>query len=286
MSICAYCSKEVTVGLYSIKLECNHYVHSKCLDKKNPNFKICSDKCGEKVVEEEPISINGRDYVMNPPSFSILNIFTKEPFTWFKEQKSIYFIKDQKGYNLQKLLSCNVTVDTFIQNDYNWEDLKQFKDFNDPERGKHALVALKTTAEHFRDFPHILAPAIKDLHISGKNMVEMFGLCFNGGNHLQVVGGYNKKLWTATDCVNLGMKIKDLCGAGMEYVEQYDNLFPTEQDIIKLGITDRDALPSRNPPPVQIIQQQPIKVPIISPYVTTTIAIKNKKSSVHGLKKK
>jgi len=287
MSICAYCNKEVQIGLYAIQLGCKHYVHSKCLDKKNPNFDICSERCGEKIVAEEPISINGRDYITNPPSASILNIFTvaKEPFNFFKEKKTIDYIKNQKGYHLQKLLSCNVTIDTFIQNDYNWDDLKEFKDFNDKERGKLALVALKTNAEHFRDCPHVLAPAIKDLGITGRNMCEMFGLYF-AGDSLQVVGGSNKKAWRAADCVKVGMKMKDLYGAGMEYVEQYDNLLPTDQDIVKLGITDKDVLPSRIPPEPMVItiqQPSPVKQLIIPPVVS--IAVK-KKSTVHGLKKK
>lgn len=254
MSVCKYCYKSVKADLYGIKLDCNHWVHSLCLDKKNPDFGQCPE-CKGIVIEshcpEEPSSINGKDYIEEPVSrIGILKrgiISTKEPYNWLKEKKDIKWIIREKQFGLQKMLEAGVTIDDLFGYGYQWDDIKQFKDFSvaTKERGRKALQALGCTAEHFRDhYEYFGKQVIDHMQINGRHFVEQFGLQF-AGNQLVVAGGQNKKEWHGQDLVKLGFKLKDLYGAGLETLDQYITLKTTDEDEEYLGVTkkDLDSLP-------------------------------------------
>lgn len=260
---CPSCRRTVEPGLFGVRLECKHWVHAKCLDLKNPDFVNCAACKGEvnlnipQFDKNEVDSISGRDYIKQPLSDSYFTSFSraiyqkKEPFKWLADKTPLEWIIKEKGYGLQKLIQSGVRFDDFMHGGYTWQELKAFKDFGDPERlqrAKEALVALKCNAEHFRDYPHLIGDVLKELNVTGRNLVEIFGLYFQEKSckPLMVAGGYNNKPWTANHLVNLGFKMKDLYGAGLEYLEQYALLNPTDQDEIAMEVQDSDIadLPS------------------------------------------
>jgi hypothetical protein len=244
---CPSCYKTVEAGLHGMKLECNHWVHTKCLDKKEPNFEKCnmclsssSSPSSSSFSPYDHDAIDGRDYISNPVSSAswVYKAFVKEPFTWLREHKKLEWIMNEKKYGLQKLLQAGVCIEDFLQNGYTWDNLKIYKGFQ--ERLVPTLKALKCNAEHFREYKN-------DFKLTGRQLVEDFGLYFpKGGKPMQCMGGKNQKSWIASELVDLGFEIKDLFGADMQYIEQYAALQPTDEDEIKLKVEDKDidALPS------------------------------------------
>lgn len=260
---CPVCRRSVEPGLYGVRLECKHWVHPKCLDTKNPDFVNCAVCKGEvdlnipQFDKDEVDSINGRDYIQKPLSDSYFTTLSrtyyknKEPFKWIAEKSPLEWIIKEKGYGLQKMISSGVRFEDFINAGYTWSDLKAFKDFGDVnrrDRAKEALFALKCNAEHIRDYPHLVGNMCSELQINGRNLVELYGLYFQekSAKPLRVAGGTNVKPWTAQQLVQLGFKMKDLYGAGLEYLEQYVHLNPTDADEIALEVKDEDInnLPS------------------------------------------
>ncbi len=238
-----------------MRLECKHWVHPKCLDQKSPDFESCVACKGEvklnipMVDETEPDAIGTRDYIQQPLSNSFFTTFTrhlaakKEPFKWIMEKSPLEWMIRDKGFGLQMMIQAGVTFDDFIKAGYTWTDLKAFKDFGKPERierARDALFALKLNAEHLRDYPHLVESMVSDLKISAKNIVELYGLQFpeNTCKPMFTSGGRNEKPWLAKDLVALGFKMDDLYGAGIEYVEQYAYLEPTNETDISMNVTD------------------------------------------------
>lgn len=295
---CPVCRTTVPPGLHGIRLECSHWVHTKCLDKKDPDFEQCAACKGDVdlsvplVDANEPSCIDGRDYVQEPLAsdsyFTSLRSRSKV-FTWLAERKPIEWMIRNQGYGLQRMLQDGVTMDDFMKNGYTWQDLRTFKDFSvGGERGRQALFALKGNAEHFRDYAHLLGSVIPDLEINGRHLVELYGFYFPSANEpLSVVNGRNEKHWTAAQLATLGMKAQDLFGAGMETVDQYAHLQPTAKDERVMGITnaDMDAL-------MQPVEEQAEQVIIVEraaapqPTIIRIPAVvpKPKMKRVHGLK--
>ena len=185
---CPVCRRSVEPGLHALRLECTHWVHAKCLNSKTPDFVKCAACKGEvnmnipQFDEKEADSVNGRDYVQQPLSDSYFTSFNrtlyknKEPFKWIHDKTPLHWIIKEKGYGLQKLIQSGVRFEDFMNAGYSWTDLKAFKDFGDPkrkERAKEALFALKCNAEHFRDYPHLVGEVVKELNITGRNLVEL-----------------------------------------------------------------------------------------------------------------
>jgi hypothetical protein len=260
---CPVCRRAVQPGLHGIRLECKHWVHAKCMNLKEPDFVKCAACKGEvnmnipQFDENEVDSINGRDYVQKPLSDSFFTTFSrayyknKEPFKWIAEKSPIEWIIKEKGYGIQKMIQSGVRFEDFLNAGYTWDELKAFRDFGDAkrrERAKEALFALKCNAEQLRDYPHLVGSLVKELDISGRNLVELYGLYFKekSAQPLMVAGGQNTKPWTASHLVNLGFKMKDLYGAGLEYIEQYADLKPTDADEVAMEVKDEDVnnLPS------------------------------------------
>lgn len=297
MRQCPACRTTVPPGLHGIRLECSHWVHTKCLDKKNPDFDQCVACKG--VVDlnvplvdvNEPTCIDGRDYVQEPVAsnsvLSSLGRHKREPFTFLAEKKSIEWMIRNQGYGLQKMLQAGVTMNDFLNNGYTWQQLRTFKDLSEDapskERSRMALYALKTNAEHFRDHPHLLGSVIPDLEINGRHLVELYGFYFpENGQPLSVVGGKNESYWNASDLVKLGMKAQDLFGAGMETLDQYQHLQASQEDARALEMTGSDIESLYEPEPeivresVVVVEPAIVRVPVVVP--------KPKVKRVHGLK--
>lgn len=306
-SECRYCFKSVQANLYGLKLDCNHWVHSGCLDKKNPDFNKCPECKGlitDAFYPGEASSLNGVDYVANPVSRNSLLkrgiLKTAEPYNWLKEQKPLKWLIRDKQFGLQKMIEAGVTLDDLLYYGYEWKDIKQFKDFHQsPERARQALYALGCTAEHFRDHQeHFGRDAQKEFQINGKHMVELFGLQF-AGNQMICAHGKNKKSWNATDLVTLGFTVQDLFGAGMETLDQYIALEPNDDDEKALGVTDEDLkmLPysgdkvveepkQQQPIVVKVVVEQPKPEPVVEKILPPAAYISISKPRVHGLKNK
>lgn len=241
---CPACRKPVQAGLLGMRLECGHWVHTGCMDKQNPDFDQCMACRGDvDLTASEPLSYEGHDYVETPVDRSpywFSGRSKAEPFTWLREQKPLKWIIEEKQYGLQRLLHAGVSIDDFLNNGYRWSDLKAFRDMS--TRGKDALFALGTNAEHFRG--SLGVEPVKELGITGKDLVELFGFVFpETAQPLEVVGGKNDRPWKASELVELGMKMVDLEGAGLEYVEQLNHLEPSAADKRALGITQTDVAP-------------------------------------------
>ena len=256
---CQVCQKTVSPGLYALRIECKHWVHTRCLSKFPENFQKCPGCLGlvdanvPRYVEEEPDSHNGRDFVQQPLSDSYFNSFSvalsakKEPFKWIAEKVPLDWIRDDKGYGLQRLIASGVKFEHFLNAGYTWEDLKVFRDFGDPtriDRARKALFALKCNAEHLRDYPHLLGNMVQQLEINGRHLCELYGLGFapNKCEPLCVYGGTNKVPWKATDLIKFGIKMYDLHAYGLSYLEQYQHLQPTDVDEIAMEVKDEDVM--------------------------------------------
>lgn len=261
VKLCPKCRIEVKeLGINGTRLECGHYVHTKCLGN-SPDFVSC-DACKGLVNMElpvfdpsEPDAYNGRDYVNQPLADSFFNQFSNlfkrgEPFTWIRDGVPMEWMIKTKGFGLQRMIAAGVRLEDFLTGGYTWDHLKGFKAFanGDKDRGRKALMALKCNAEHFRDFRHLLGSMVTELDISPRNMVEMYGLCFpgNSASPMIVMGGKNVKPWLASDLIPLGFKYHNIYGAGLQYLEQYAFLQPSDEDELALGVTDDDIrrLPS------------------------------------------
>lgn len=272
---CPVCSKSITGDLHTLSLKCGHKVHSlTCFNEKH-GFLKCAACLGIKMENieakrkvnlfKEPPCLEGRDYIAYPLPYStsiisslltiplISNPKKKEPFCWLTEHKSIDWIQNEKQFGLQKMLRSGVTIDDFLSNGYEWPELRKFDDIgnraNDLSRSRQALAALKCNAEHFRDYYHILGDAIKDLQISGKHLVELYGVQFRSDEKewksMVVAYGKNNREWKAEELAKLGFKAKDLIGAGIEYKDQYAALSPTNEDEKIMEISNEwvDKLP-------------------------------------------
>ena len=302
---CPKCRKIVPQGLHGIRLECGHSMHTKCLDKLNPDFAQCSACKGEVdlsvplVDANEPTTYNGRDYVLDPLPKASDSLFsrlrgarTAEPWIWLAEHKPIEWMIQNHGYGLQRMLASGVGMGDFLGNGYTWEELKTFRDLasGQKERAREALFALQTNAEHFRDH---LKPAIAELEINGRHLVEMYGFIFEPNCPLAVIGGKNDRPWSASELVQLGMKMGDLFGAGLESIEQYADLEPTDQNEVEMGVTDADVgglvrKLAQVPAPAPVLA--PVSAPAPAPAYTSRVPVamdyvRPKITRLHGLKK-
>ena len=272
---CVICREPVDLA-GSIAHKCSHRTHGLCLknlcseQNTKPDFHKCPHCLGLVDVNEpllpesEPDNFQGRDYVVNPlekpPAFSKLKKLTRN---WTRVDKDetedlVYLLslgpqecpmdwlmrnKEQMG--LQRLLAEGIQIDDLLDAGYTWKDLCMFKDVRGGgDRCKKALVALGMDAAHFRDHPTALPFAeIKEkAGITGRDVVELFGLYFPDGAHLTQdfgvkVAGREKtdrRGWLASDLVNLQLTADDLWGAGIEWLEQYEQLQANDEEETKL----------------------------------------------------
>ena len=295
--VCATCRSPVKLGLHSIQLDCKqHYVHTKCINAKNPDFSDCAACRGD---INEPTSFGGRDYVADPilvdgaggvltsikrVANSALGRGTlqdsRDAFFLLShgpDKCSIKWLLAEKNMGLQELLSQRVTMADFLANRYGWDQISQFKDIKGGgERARKALFSLRCNAEQFRDHSDLLPlDTIKtQLELTGRHMVELYGLHFPNENApLSVIGAKNQVPWTAAEVSRLGLQMQDLFGAGLETFDQYVDLLPTDADEVALNVTDEDVNSLKvttAPNPVPQVQV-PIQVPIQGQRIVLTI---------------
>lgn len=255
---CALCGTEVAAGIGTFRMkECKHWVHSKCMDQKTPNFKVCKPGCtGEVASVEEQNSYNGHDYVNSPKAPSMMTTLSQlakgsDGYRLLQQQCPVKSLIHDKGYGLQRLLSEGIDIEDFLNNGYHWKDLQEFRDIR--ERPHDTLHALGLNAEHLRDYSHLLP--IKEMGITPRQVVELYGFYFpDNGAEAEVTGGKNAKRWTAEDLVGLGMTKVDLFGAHMSFWEHYETLTPSDETDRAMGILPKDPhiveLPSMYPDPI------------------------------------
>lgn len=259
---CSVCSKTVEAGLHVIRLECKHWVHTKCIDSKNPDFETCS-RCKGQIGElQDPGSYNGHDYVQNPVApYKIQKMWKSEPYCWLREHRPIDWIVNDRGYGLHRLIASGVTMDDFLTNGYEWEQLRRFPDMQ--KRPHQALMALGCNAEHFRDYGG-------NIGVDGKALIDYYGFHFPpNGSPATVAGGKNQLKWTINDLKPFGMTMQNLLDAGMEYVEQYAHLEIKNEDEQALGVTDElfNRLKVKATPAVPTVPTGPT-LPTVPPLLT------------------
>lgn len=240
------------------------------------NYKLCSQCTGEYVPlanvasmdttpssgGREPFPPDGVDYVLNPgiwtveaPSAlkSIAGLFvgakaapqeenvrtSQDPHFLIRNRVPIRDVLRYNKLGLQHFLKAGVTMSELLANGYTWNDLLLFEDVGrkGPTRAAQTLsIGLRTTANHFRDYPDALPFAKVKEHakLQPYDLCRQFGLGFPSdsfsADRLQCDGDTN---WTAWDCVRLGLKMDDLQRAGLVLLQQYQDLM--------IGLSAADA---------------------------------------------
>lgn len=149
-------------------------------------------------------------------------------------------VRDMLRFNklgLQHLLKQGVDMTDFLSNGYTWNDLLLYEDVGrkGATRAKQALMALRCTANHFRDYPDALPykKVAEHAQLQPYDLGTCFGLGFptDPPGALQCMGDEN---WTARDCVRLGLKMDDLRDFGLVGLQQYEDLM--------VGLSKPDAV--------------------------------------------
>lgn len=149
-------------------------------------------------------------------------------------------VRDMLRFNklgLQHLLKVGIEMTDFLSNGYTWNDLLLYEDVGrkGATRAKQALMALRCTANHFRDYPDALPykKVAEHAQLQPYDLGTCFGLGFpiDPPGALQCMGDEN---WTARDCVRLGLKMDDLRDFGLVGLQQYEDLM--------VGLSKPDAI--------------------------------------------
>lgn len=149
-------------------------------------------------------------------------------------------VRDMLRFNklgLQHLLKVGIEMTDFLSNGYTWNDLVLYEDLGrkGATRAKQALMALRCTANHFRDYPDALPykRVAEHAQLQPYDLGTCFGLGFptNPPGALQCFGDEN---WTARDCVRMGLKMDDLRDFGLVGLQQYEDLM--------VGLSKPDAI--------------------------------------------
>lgn len=270
--ICPLCSTRVQLNGLSMKLDCGHLVHTKCMDQDNPDFEKCKTECKGRNNDtiDEPDSWNGHDYIAepSPPSFTTTwrQIFKGSPIldlmAFGPKKCPVESLIVDHGYPLQRILAEGGNIRLFLDNGYTWEDLKKFKGCQ--TRLPQTLFALGCTAEHLREYP--VALPVKEMGLVPQNFTEHLGLYFDDGSDQPVVvDGENNRLWTAKQLADFGFTFDDLKLANMRFFEQYEALQPTNEDDARLGVNAKvlEQLPFRPQQQQQLVEEpQQVEEPL------------------------
>lgn len=267
---CVICRQQATAGS-SLRTTCGHWTHNQCMQElgMERNYQQCA-KCLGLLVNvpiQEPVTPDGRDYVLNPPSLSAMESLRAKAAAMLGRkttqtnafellahgpyQMPVESIIQEHGLGLQHLIRDGVTIDDFLQNGYTLDDLQHFQDLSGergPARARQALCALKMTADHIRDGDLPYERLRDEYEIGPREISTLYGLQFPEGGY--VLSSPASEEWTAQDVLKMGYSMQDLIDhAGMEYVEQYIELQPTAQDEALLAATQQhiDSLMTLDP---------------------------------------
>lgn len=274
-TLCVVCRTYVDAGK-GMRTECGHWTHTECLRSLGSEVPKSYDECPQclgfvdptavVLPENEPVTDDGVDYVMNPPTKSSLSMLrgaasqvlsvltrnkrvdTANPFSLLAQgpyHMPVDCIIRDHNVGLQHMIKAGVTIDDFLSNGYALKDILLFKDIGGrgEKRAQQALYALKMTADHLRDYGKSLLP-VKELReklgVTPRVICSMYGLqCPPGGYVLSTPASED---WSARDILDLGFNMDDLLDhAKMEYQEQYFALDPTTEDEIDLQVTPEHA---------------------------------------------
>lgn len=246
---CACCgiSIEDTAVAYQ-HYQCRHWSHTVCLGE-DADLKLCGNCNGTYELQDEVDALNivgaktkqrgpqprppdGVDYVKQPgvKSKSLIgSLFGKkdpaDPLVLVQARTPVEDMLWKHKIGLQHLLKAGITMDDLISAGYNWSDLVKFEDIAcGGKRAKEALaIGLKVNANHFIDNPHALPfEDIKQkVGITTGDLKRDFGVSCPEEGPLQC----NNQIWTARDCLALGLKASDVIkGFGMQYIQQYEDM--------------------------------------------------------------
>lgn len=254
----------------------------------------------------EPFPPDGVDYVLQPGSKRkqdggawkmVAGLFSRSRAAAAVEDvktsqdgefllKNRVSVRDMLRFNklgLQHLLKVGVDMTDFLSNGYTWNDLLLYEDVGrkGATRAKQALIALRCTANHFRDYPDALPykRVAEHAQLQPYDLGTHFGLEFPAApapGPLQCVGDEN---WTARDCVRMGLKMDDLMDFGLVGLQQYEDLMVglSKPDAVaaerELQVTPKHiellidllapAVPAAAvaaPPKKQLVRQQPVRL--------------------------
>jgi hypothetical protein len=281
---CVICRLPASASL-SMDHECGHRSHGKCLpeDPSQINFEKC-DACMGKIdlskpllLASEPRTTDGWDYVIDPLTSEEFDrirteVFAKgdpnlQPLILMREGPAVWPVDRlirEKGLGLQHMLAKGVCMSDFVQSGYGWDQLCLYEDLagkNGQERGRMALSALGTSVDHFADYPQLLpAKTIrKELGITAPILCATFGL---GAPENGYLGSDKHDAWKASHCVELGLSLADLIDfAGLRFVEQWQALEPTEEEMRKMNATKETVARLQSYfVPVIMEEQSPIQI--------------------------
>ena len=282
--------------------QCPHVMHSDCIPigsvLNSIKCHMCQGGGGSAPAahyhhQEDPIGephpLDGRDYVLNPNpkrAPSVLSSLTslvkkapppedvktsKNPEFLLKNRVKLPVIIKRNGLGLQHMLAAGIEMIDFLKNGYTWDDLLVFEDIS--KKGeKRALQAittgLKTNATHFRDYPDALPFEKVKAHTKflPKDLCVKFGLQFPEDVRLPIECN-GDQMWTAVDCVNMGLSMDHLIDFGMTTHAQYLSLMQglttaeMAQAELDLGFTEEHFKILAEQEPTEQVQAQPAPVP-------------------------
>ena len=267
MSNCSQCNLVAEESLSIRHRTCSHVTHVDCLTEPI-NYKLCQNcvsggdgaKGGGTIGGQaappsftEPHTTDGHNYILYPgkkqapsvlKSLGSLLSTSKAPVENVKTSQNPEFLLNnrvpieqlmkQNKLGLDHLLKAGITIDDFLKNQYDWNDLCKFEYVQ--KGGKRALqtlaIGLLMDANHVRDYGDQLPgkDICQHLKMEPAEFYRELGLEFQANGPLACAGDDN---WTARDCVALGLSIDDLLELGLQYKEQYADLM--------VGLTPQQA---------------------------------------------
>ena len=263
MASCVRCRKPANPA-FSIQHDdtsCKHWTHVDCNDGKTYDeldFDKC-DACLGKIdtsapllPDHEPTTRDGRDYIGQPLEQGVFaKLRRKIPAVFSRDQTKttsndpflllrlgpieapVDWMMREKNIGLQHMLSHGVTIDDFVNNGYDWDQLKLYQDLSNKGKDRRILTlqALKVTPEHFRAYPTALP--VVDMELTGADLKNYFGLEFPQDGPMLTSPTADD--WRASDVIRMGLRMDDLLEMGMCYLEHYMNLEPSAEEEKALG---------------------------------------------------
>lgn len=247
---------------------CNHYACARtCTDGTSNVCPVCTEKrAGGEAhddVEQMEVVMEARQVkpkkerwgaglfaLANNLSASLRNrnetIETSQDPFWLITQHAPVKTLMGKKLGLPELIESGVTMDNFLKAGYNIKELAFFPEFS-PKIGEfdvhpmgvNALLALKMTPSHLRDYRNLLpiGEVRKKTGLTDRHIVENFKIGFHPV--LGIVSSGNDRKWTIGDLRYLGfLTMEDFIRKlGLRYVDHWDALNPTRVEVNEMRVT-------------------------------------------------